>query len=258
MTRPAGIVSRVVLVRPLQSGNVGSVARAMANFGLSRWAIVGAPAFDPDQARWMAPGAHDVVDGALHCATIAEALAGATLVLATTTRQRRWRRQAIDPEEAAERLLDAGAGGALLFGPEDSGLTAEDLKLADALVTIPTGGLESLNLAHAAVVVFRALFEASRRRGMATAGGGRQRSRGGASKPRRGAVDEPLADVALRALLVEEAIRAVQAAGYVRGRSREQIETTLFDLLGRAAPTEREARMLAGMMKKIAGAGRAP
>jgi TrmH family RNA methyltransferase len=251
VTGAAGIVSRVVLVRPLQSGNVGSVARAMANFGLSRWVIVGAPAFDPDHARWMAPGAHHVVDAALHCATIADALEGATVVLATTTRQRRWRRQAIDPEAAAERLLDAGEGGALLFGPEDSGLTAEDLKLADALVTIPTGGLESLNLAHAAVVVFRALFEASRRRGIAASSRGRQRSRGGQSKPRRGIVEEPLADVTLRAALVEEAVRAVAASGYMRGRSIQQIETTLFDLLGRAAPTEREARMLRGMLKKL-------
>jgi TrmH family RNA methyltransferase len=252
VTKTAGIACRVVLVRPLQSGNVGSVARAMANFGLSRWAIVQAPAFDPDQARWMAPGAHHVVDDAAHCATIADALEGATVVLATTTRQRRWRREAIGPEEAAERLLDAGEGGALLFGPEDTGLTADDLKLADALVTIPTGGLESLNLAHAAVVVFRALFEASRQRGIAPASRGRQRSRGGSSKPRRGAVEEPLADVALRARLVEDAVRAAQASGYVRGRSIEQIETTLYDLLGRAAPTEREARMLRGMIKKVA------
>ena len=252
MTSSAGIGTRVVLVRPLQSGNVGSVARAMANFGLDRWSIVQAPAFDPDQARWMAPGAHHVVDSAEHCATVAQALEGATLVLATTTRQRRWRRPAIGPEEAAERLLDAGDGGALLFGPEDTGLTTEDLKLADALVTIPTGGLESLNLAHAAVVVFRALFEASRRRGTAPVARNRQRSRGGASKPRRGAVQEPVADVTLRAALVDEAVRAVLASGYVRGRSVEQIETTLFDLLARAAPTEREARMLRGMLKKVA------
>jgi nitrite reductase/ring-hydroxylating ferredoxin subunit len=67
-------------------------------------------------------------------------------------------------------------------------------------------------------------------------------------------VEEPVADVALRAALIEEAVRAVQASGYVRGRSLEQIETTLFDLLGRAAPTEREARMLRGMLKKVAGA----
>lgn len=253
MTAPAGIATRVVLVRPLQSGNVGSVARAMANFGLSRWSIVDAPALDPDQARWMAPGAHEIVDRAEHCASIADALEGATLVLATTTRQRRWRRKAVEPEEAAERLLDAGTGGALLFGPEDTGLTSEDLRLADALVTIPTGGLESLNLAHAAVVLFRALFEASRRRGTAPASKGRQRSRGGSAKPRRGAVEEPPADVALRALVVEEALRAVQASGYVRGRSVEQIETTLFDLLGRAAPTEREARMIRGMVKRVAG-----
>ncbi len=146
-----------------------------------------------------------------------------------------------------------GDGRGALFGPEDTGLTSEDLRLADALVTIPTGGLESLNLAHAAVVLFRALFEASRRRGTAPASKGRQRSRGGSAKPRRGAVEEPPADVALRALVVEEALRAVQASGYVRGRSVEQIETTLFDLLGRAAPTEREARMIRGMVKRVAG-----
>jgi tRNA (cytidine32/uridine32-2'-O)-methyltransferase len=244
--------TRVVLVRPLQSGNVGSVARAMANFGLSRWSIVQAAAFDPDQARWMAPGAHELVDRAQHCATIAQALDGATVVLATTTRQRRWRGKALDPEQAAERLLDAGEGGAVLFGPEDAGLSAADLKMADGLVTIETGGLESLNVSHAAVVVFRALFESARRRGIVAAGRGRQRSRGGAGKPRRGAVEEPVAEVGLRTALIEDAVRAVQASGYVRGRSIEQIETTLFDLLSRARPTEREARMLRGMVKRVA------
>jgi TrmH family RNA methyltransferase len=247
----AGLPTRVVLVRPLQSGNVGSVARAMANFGLARWSIVAAPAFDPDQARWMAPGAAGIVDAAQHCASVADALAGATLVLATTTRQRRWRRPAMDPEEAAERLVDAGEGGVVLFGPEDAGLTTGDLRLADGLVTIPTAGLESLNLSHAAIVVFRALFEAARRRGVAQPARGRQRARGGPSRPRSEREPGQLAEVTLRADVVADAMRVVVASGYPRGRSVEQIETTLFDLLARARPTEREARMLRGMLKKL-------
>jgi len=46
----------IVLVQPLHPGNVGATARAMRNFGLERLVLVDPPAYDPERARWMAPG----------------------------------------------------------------------------------------------------------------------------------------------------------------------------------------------------------
>jgi TrmH family RNA methyltransferase len=246
------IATRIVLVRPLQPGNVGAVARVMANFGLRHLVLVDPPAYDPDQARWMAPGATEWVDQAILRATVPDALEGASTVFATTTRQRRWRRAAIEPEEAAERLLAAGASGAILFGPEDTGLTSEDLALADDLVTIPTQALESLNLSHAVAVLCRALLEAARTRGDASPGVSRQGSRGGGKKGQRSTKKPPPpARVESRVRLVDEALQALGEVDSFESRPIEQVRATLFDILGRAQLSEKEAAMFIGMVKKI-------
>ncbi|MBO85715.1 MAG: tRNA (cytosine(32)/uridine(32)-2'-O)-methyltransferase TrmJ, partial [Deltaproteobacteria bacterium] len=71
MLDPALARVHIVLVTPRQPGNVGAAARAMANNGLGRLVLVAPPAFDPDRARWMAPGAHDRIDHALIVGSVA-------------------------------------------------------------------------------------------------------------------------------------------------------------------------------------------
>ena len=64
----------IVLVAPRSAGNIGGAARAMANNGLGRLVLVAPPAFDPDRARWMAPGVHERIDSALIVGSVAEAI----------------------------------------------------------------------------------------------------------------------------------------------------------------------------------------
>jgi len=112
-----------------------------------------------------ASGADDVLQGARVCATLPEALQGCGLVLASTARPRDHYFRLLDVRAAAERAVAEAARApvGILFGPEHSGLSNEDLASAHALLRIPTGEqYASLNLSMAVQVV---AYEIMRARG---------------------------------------------------------------------------------------------
>jgi tRNA/rRNA methyltransferase len=154
----------VVLVSPRNPLNIGAAARAMANFGLRRLAVV-AP-FDPTwrEAR-SAIGAPDLLANAVESATLAEAVADCTLVVGTGTLTRRKPEQPVVPlpdlASLVSRELARGGRVALVFGSEKHGLTREDLSYCHILVEIPTDPLQpSMNLGQAVAVC---LYELTRR-----------------------------------------------------------------------------------------------
>ena len=144
----------VVLVRPSRAANVAAACRALKNMGLRSLAIVEPPAgLDQPEARALAYGAWDVLDGAVPRATLREAVAGAVTVAGTSGRAHP---QAWTPRRLA-REAEARAGNgrlALVFGPEASGLTDEELAQCHVRVHIPTDPAHpSLNLAQAVLLV---------------------------------------------------------------------------------------------------------
>ncbi|MCC0016895.1 MAG: RNA methyltransferase [Rhodobiaceae bacterium] len=148
----------IVLVRPQLGENIGTAARAMANFGLSELRIVDPRDGWPSEgARKAASGANWVIDGARVFASTQEAIADLSLVLATTARQRDMRKQVLGPQAAADVLHareGAGAHCGILFGGERAGLDNEDISLADAILTYPVNpAFASLNLAQAVLIM---------------------------------------------------------------------------------------------------------
>ncbi|MFZ5476550.1 MAG: RNA methyltransferase [Myxococcota bacterium] len=241
-----------VLVRPLQSGNVGAVARAMKNMGLRRLAVVAPRAFDVDRARWMAPGAVELIDGARWCGTVAEAVADCHFVVATTARGRHQDWPAHDPEGFAAASLERAGATAVLFGPEDSGLAAEDLLHAHALLHIPTDEHASLNLAQAALLVGQALFAEARRRGHLPRPEGTGR-RGGPARGAPPGPTEPRVPAPAGALdpLVAEWLETLTMANYFRGKNPPLSEVTLRRIFARAELDAKEISVLRGMLKNI-------
>ncbi len=149
----------VVLVEPQLGDNIGAVARAMANFGLTELRLVRPRDGWPNvRAYAVSSGATWVLDGVKVFDTTAEALADLTLVLATTARDREMAKEVLVPAEAAKRLREVSSAGArtgLMFGSERAGLVNEDVVLADAIITIPTDSrFTSINLAQAALLAF--------------------------------------------------------------------------------------------------------
>jgi tRNA/rRNA methyltransferase len=148
----------VVLVEPQLGENIGTAARAMANFGLTRLRLVRPrDAWPNPNARRAASGADLVLDGAELFDTLAAALADCSFVLATTARAHDQAKPVIGPAEAAAQMaprLACGDTVAVVFGRERWGLENDEVGLADRIVTFPVNpAFASLNLAQAVLII---------------------------------------------------------------------------------------------------------
>jgi tRNA/rRNA methyltransferase len=153
----------VVLFRPRLAENIGAAARAACNMGLSRLLVVNPQDLDPERMARMATGAaaHILAGMEVH-EDLAQALAPFQYVVGTTARRGGVRQELLSPRELAARLVELSFRNdvALLFGPENWGLTNEELAFCHALVTIPTAACPSLNLAQAVMVLAYEIFMA--------------------------------------------------------------------------------------------------
>lgn len=147
---------RIVLSHTSHPGNIGAAARAMKTMGLSRLYLVN-PCADPDGVgRARSSNARDVLEGAVVCRTLAEALEGTVLAAAMTARMRELAPPPKWAREAAPEIVGATAHGpvALVFGNETAGLSNEEVALCRLPVMIPTNpDYSSLNLGAAVQVM---------------------------------------------------------------------------------------------------------
>src|ERR1039458_8510963 len=146
----------VVLVSPRNPLNIGAAARAMANFGFRRLSVV-APYAPPWREARSAIGAPELLASAAETGTLAEAVAGCTLVAGTGTVTYRKPEQPVVPlpdlGPLVERELARGGRVALVFGSEKHGLTRDDLSYCHLLVEIPTDPRQpSMNFGQAVAV----------------------------------------------------------------------------------------------------------
>jgi tRNA/rRNA methyltransferase len=155
---PKGPAPAVILVNPQLGENIGTAARAMANFGLHELHIV-----DPrdgwpnERALKAASGADWIIEEARIHATLEEALKGFTRAYATTARPRGMTKEVITPEQAGTDMrarIGRGEKLALLFGRERWGLNNDEVSLADIIITAPVNpAFASLNIAQAVLLV---------------------------------------------------------------------------------------------------------
>ena len=147
---------RIVLVGTTHPGNIGAVARAMKNMGLSDLALV-SPRYFPDaEATARASGAEDLLEAARVTDSLADAVADCVFVAGASARSRAIAWPCLDARACAARLLSEVSRGpvAAVFGPEKSGLSNSDLDLCDVLMSIPANPqFSSLNLAMAVQVL---------------------------------------------------------------------------------------------------------
>jgi tRNA/rRNA methyltransferase len=148
----------IILCEPQLGENIGTTARAMANFGLWDLRLVNPrDGWPNEKAVAAASRADHVIDRVRVFPTLGEAIADLSLVLATTARRRDLQKEVLGPDVAAERLathIGAGGGAGLLFGRERWGLYNEEVALADAVVTLPVeAAFASLNIAQAVLVL---------------------------------------------------------------------------------------------------------
>ena len=146
---------RVILSHTTHPGNIGAAARAMKTMGLTRLYLINPRHFPDAQAKAMAEGADDVLENAVVCASLDEALQGVVFVAGMSARVRDISQEVLAPREAMPLVMQqARQPVALLFGTEMSGLTNEELARCQLMVRIPVNpDFTSLNIAASVQLV---------------------------------------------------------------------------------------------------------
>lgn len=155
----------VVLVGCEYDENLGLIARAMKNFGLSELLLVKPKADkDSDKAKSRAMHALDVLRKASIHASLESALKKADFSIATTgiaSKSTGKGRKALTPKKLAEKFCHTDAKLAIVFGRESNGLTNNEIEKCDFIVSIPASTeYPILNISHACTVIFYELFKA--------------------------------------------------------------------------------------------------
>lgn len=156
----------IVLFKPKYPENVGSAARACLNMGCGNLVLVAPRNFDMEKALPLATvHAKPILESAVLAEDLPSALSGFSAVYGATARTGGWRKGIMSPTTAAgvvNEKLASGGKVALVFGPEDKGLTNEETQICTGLVTIPTSRSgTSLNLAQAVLIMVYECFKLS-------------------------------------------------------------------------------------------------
>ena len=230
----------IILVEPQLSENIGTAARAMANFGLTDLRLVSPrEGWPSEKARSASASANHVIDAVRVYERLEDALAGLTYVYATTARSREVAKRVVGPREAAEagtrRMANGGHVG-VLFGKERTGLNNEQVSLADEILTLPVSlDFSSLNIAQA-VLIFAYEWRLAAI---------------GAELPFGSEIAEPAPREQLIAMF-EHLEAALDDAGFFRPtEKRPHITLAIRAMLQRASLTEQEVRTLRGMIAAL-------
>ncbi len=221
---------RIVLVEPIYSGNIGSVARVMKNFGFKELILVNPCELDVS-ARQMAMHAFDIIENAKIVSSLKEAVQDSHLIVGTTALHgksdaKHIRMPALTPSKLREKLADKSGVVSIVFGRENDGLRNHELKFCDLIVSIPTSKeYPSMNLSHAVAIV---LYELSK-----IEGGG-----------------IPLAKHSDLELLYEHLDEVLEDIDY-KEHKKHKTKIMLRRILGRAELTGREVQTLRGVLRRI-------
>ena len=151
-----------ILVRPQMGENIGSVARAIKNFNIKHLRLVNPRCNWPNQkALATSVGAKDILKSAKIYDSVEKSIGDLDIIFASTSRIRRINKKTISVLNFNKKIKKGRKVG-ILFGPEASGLSNDEISCADYLVKIPSNkNFSSLNLSHSAIIFCYELFKNS-------------------------------------------------------------------------------------------------
>ena len=226
------ILLRIILVEPQHPGNVGAVARIMANFGIDDLALVKGCEITGDGFARSKSG-RPILEKLQRFETMKEALADCDIAIATSgikpEGDKRWFR-APQSVKKINKLIDSRNKPALVFGRENYGLYKDELALCETTITIPTNSdYPVLNLSHAVGIV---LYEINRKIKVKE------------PKRRKSVSQEEFER------LVDRIMEMLDDSSYPK-RKLARSKTTLRRLISRGKPDEGEYENLMGIFKAI-------
>ena len=231
----------IILCEPQLGENIGTTARAMANFGLWDLRLVNPrDGWPNERAVAAASRADHVIERTRVFDSVEAAIADLSMVHATTARRREMQKEVLGPEESAQRMvrhIGSGAGAGLLFGRERWGLYNEEVALADSIVTLPVEpSFASLNIAQAVLLMS---YE------------WRRQSEAGAALPFEGGID-PVAPREELLGLFGHLEETLDRTGFFKTEDkRPTMVTNLRAIFSRARLTAQEVRTLRGVISSL-------
>ena len=242
----------VILVRTRFPENIGMVARAMANMGASHLVLVEPERWDREKAAPLAtPQGLALLDSAEVAPDLETALAPVSAAFGTTARTGGWRKEILTPEKAAgEARAAAREEGrvALVFGPEDKGMTNAEVELCTRMICIPTAAEHtSLNLAQAVLILLYECVKAD----MALAFDARNEYGGRAwTRPARNA-DSRRATIEEERLLLATLQETLQAVDHLPEDNASWFMQPMRRFLRKSRLRRHEFDMLMGICRQI-------
>ena len=149
-----------ILVRPQLGENIGSVARAIKNFNIKHLRLVNPKCNWPNQkALATSVGAKDILKATKIYDSVEKSIGDLDLVFASSSRIRKVNKKIISVTNLKNKVKKHRRIG-ILFGPEASGLSNDEISCADFLVKIPSNKkFSSLNLSHSAIIFCFEIFK---------------------------------------------------------------------------------------------------
>ena len=229
----------IILIDPQLGENIGMVARAMLNCGLTDLRLVRPrDGWPSEKAAKASSGADLVIEKARLFNNTSEAIGNLSLVFAATKRERDMTKNAVTLEKAAKEITDVGEiGCGVLFGGEANGLTNDDVSLANSVLTISLNpGFSSLNLSQAVLLIAYEIFKI----------------KGGTASTQLAIQTNCKANKKEMLGLFNHLENALDDSGFFHVREKRPIVVrNLRNLIQRADPTEQEVRTLRGVISSL-------
>ena len=227
----------IILVRPQLSENIGMAARAMDNFGLSKLFIVNPrDGWPSKKAESSAKHADKIINKAKVYNHLDDAVSNFDLVIATSNRKRFLTKKTYDNFNILQKKIIDFKSIAILFGPENSGLSNQDIRLANFLFTIPTNNSnKSLNLSHAVSLMS---YELSKLNKIST-------------NEKLSSFDSKVSKLELSNFL-NFLINDLDSSGFFRPEEKKaSMIDNIYSIYNKIDLSKKELRMLWGMHKKL-------
>jgi TrmH family RNA methyltransferase len=224
----------IILHRPAVPDNIGAVARIMSNTGFTRLVISQPETDDWRKAEVVAVSAAGLLENAPRTDSLAEAISmsGAHFVVGTTGRDRKyWNARNID-ESAKDILVRAAVTPtAIIFGPENFGLSNDELALCHLHVTIPAVDLASYNLSHAAAIVLFSIMTAA--------------------QPAKPEAPGNLAPFEEMEGMYDHIRQALSSIGFLLEENPEHMMKAIRSFMNKAEPTVDEVTIVRGVCRRL-------
>lgn len=237
---------RFVLVNTSHPGNIGAVARAIKNMGITQLALVEPQNYPDANATARASGADDVLANAGVFKSLDEALTGCDLVFGASARLRKLSWPQLNPREMVQEIVSQPVGTkiAVVFGREHSGLTNDELERCHYLVHIPSNpDYSSLNIAAAAQVLAYEIYQSLRSSG--------EQNNNSSAADETSLDDEPFADAQDMERFYQHLGETLTEIGFLQTEHPRKMMRRLRRLFNRARPDRVELNILRGILTTI-------